>query len=272
MRRHGSPVLKVLASQPMEWDADTYQTFRRERELALTDLLARVPLRSPERILDLGCGTGTSTKWLTERFPESAIVAVDSSGRMLAQARTRGLNATWRQAQIETIGVPPSTQLIFANGVMHRVADHRALFPRLVKRLGKGGVFAVQMPFNNRDASHLIAAAVAREGPWSKALKGTDITATPVLELMDYEALLAPLAREIWAWESLYLHRLTGPAPVLEWMRPALRTAVMSKLDDQLAAAFLEVLAEAYAQAYPADAAGVTVFPVRRRFLVIETP
>ena len=46
------------------------------------------------RLLDVGCGTGLSTRALLEVYPEAEIVAVDASAEMLAQARAK----TWPDA------------------------------------------------------------------------------------------------------------------------------------------------------------------------------
>ena len=72
-----------------EWDVALYLKFERERVRAATDLLARVPLKSPRRVVDLGCGPGASTHLLATRFPEAEVIGVDSSERMLATAKAR---------------------------------------------------------------------------------------------------------------------------------------------------------------------------------------
>ena len=41
------------------------------------------------RLLDIGCGTGLSTRALVETYPEAEIVAADASAEMLAQARAK---------------------------------------------------------------------------------------------------------------------------------------------------------------------------------------
>jgi trans-aconitate 2-methyltransferase len=254
----------------MDWDPDTYQTFRRERELALADLLSHLPPRTPGMIVDLGCGTGTSTSWLARRFPDATIIAVDPSPRMLDHARLRGLRAVWREGAIETFDIPDATEMVFANGSLHRAPAHRTLLPRLVRAMGVGGVLAVQMPYNHQDPCHSILLDVAREGPWRQALAGIEEAGSPVLELAEYRGLLDPICTSVCAWETVYLHRLTGPAPVLEWMRPSLRSITSSRLAEDLAAGFLEELSRAYARAYPPDPTGATLFPVRRRYIVAE--
>ena len=46
------------------WDADLYLRFANERTQPAIDLLARVALAAPARVIDLGCGPGNSTALL----------------------------------------------------------------------------------------------------------------------------------------------------------------------------------------------------------------
>jgi malonyl-CoA O-methyltransferase len=53
------------------------------------------PIRvDPARVLDLGCGTGSSLDALARRFPRAELLAIDFSPAMLHRARQRG---TWFQ-------------------------------------------------------------------------------------------------------------------------------------------------------------------------------
>jgi len=65
-----------------------------EREmLAMT--CSRADLRDGQQILELGCGWGSLTLWMAERFPRSRVLAVSNSAPqreyVLARARERGL-------------------------------------------------------------------------------------------------------------------------------------------------------------------------------------
>jgi cyclopropane-fatty-acyl-phospholipid synthase len=55
----------------------------------------RAELRDGQRILELGCGWGSLTLWMAERFPNARITGVSNSGsqreHILAQAAARGL-------------------------------------------------------------------------------------------------------------------------------------------------------------------------------------
>ncbi|MEM6840179.1 MAG: methyltransferase domain-containing protein [Cyanobacteria bacterium P01_C01_bin.120] len=51
---------------------------------------------SPRRILDLGCGTGTTTLMLKQRFPQAEVMGIDLSPQMLVMATHKA-----REAQLE---------------------------------------------------------------------------------------------------------------------------------------------------------------------------
>lgn len=66
-------------------------------------------LRSqPRRILDLGCGTGSTTLQLKQRFPEAEVIGLDLSPDMLVMAQYKsshaGLAIEWRHGMAEATG------------------------------------------------------------------------------------------------------------------------------------------------------------------------
>jgi trans-aconitate 2-methyltransferase len=129
------------------WDARSYDRFEAERSRPSRELIARVPLREPGRILDLGCGSGLSTLELARAFPGAEIVGVDVSADMLAAAAKRLPGASFVQGDaggFDSAGF----DLVFANAVFHWVPRHLAAISRLARALPQGGVLAFQMPDN----------------------------------------------------------------------------------------------------------------------------
>jgi trans-aconitate 2-methyltransferase len=51
------------------WDPATYLRFGDERSRPFADLLARVDAEAPRSVVDLGCGPGTLTSTLVDRWP-----------------------------------------------------------------------------------------------------------------------------------------------------------------------------------------------------------
>ncbi|MGB3637415.1 MAG: methyltransferase domain-containing protein [Rivularia sp. (in: cyanobacteria)] len=59
----------------------------------------------PRRILDLGCGTGSTTIMLKQAFPDAEVIGLDLSPYMLLRSfhksQTAGLNIEWQQGNAE---------------------------------------------------------------------------------------------------------------------------------------------------------------------------
>ncbi len=83
-------------------DAPQYLRFERERTQGCVDLARRVELESPARIVDLGCGPGTSTAILKARWPGARLTGIDSSPEMLARARTADPEIEWLAGDMGT--------------------------------------------------------------------------------------------------------------------------------------------------------------------------
>jgi cyclopropane-fatty-acyl-phospholipid synthase len=70
-------------------------TLNEAEEAALADTCAHAGLADGQRVLELGCGWGSLSLWMAERYPNSTITAVSNShgqrGHIEAQARARGL-------------------------------------------------------------------------------------------------------------------------------------------------------------------------------------
>jgi len=82
---------------------------------------------------------------------------------------------------------------------------------------------------------------------------------------------LAGLGCEVDAWETTYLHVLTGPDPVFTWVSGTGARPTLQALPDDLRPRFEAEFRARLAAAYPERAYGV-VLPFRRVFVVARTP
>lgn len=132
------------------WDANQYNKFAAERSRPFVDLLAQVH-RGPDdtrHIVDLGCGPGTLTRQLAERWPEVRVVGIDNSPEMLAKAQPLAIpgRLDFVQADLSQWSPPQPVDFIFSNAALHWIDYHAALLTRLAGWLAPSGTLAVQMP------------------------------------------------------------------------------------------------------------------------------
>jgi trans-aconitate 2-methyltransferase len=251
-----------------QWDPAVYLQFDDERTRPAADLLARVPLRNCDRIVDLGCGPGNSTRLLASRFPGAAIVGVDASADMLAEARSSGVQAQWQQADFDTWMPTVPAELMYANAAFQWSDNPVALTTRLFSTLSAHGVLAIQVPQNFDQPSHVEIRAAVETGPWAAKLRSARHYDPGFAKAADYARALADAGATLDVWTTEYLHRLDGPDPVFRWLSGTGLRPFVQRLDGAERDAFEAAVRVRLARAYPAERDGRTLFPFRRLFVV----
>ena len=251
-----------------DWNAAQYLRFEADRTRPAADLLARIPDGSIEHIADLGCGPGNSTELLRDRFPRAAIIGVDSSEDMLAEARSRLPRVAFEKADIVQWRADKPFDLIFANAVMQWVPDHIGLMVRLMSALAPGGCLAVQMPDNLDQPSHALMRKVAEQEPFNAMLASAAAARGRIGDFVDYYAALAPVSAEIDVWRTTYVHALNGPDAIVDWVAGTGLRPYLAPLAPDDKRAFLARYREQIAAAYPPLADGRTLLPFPRLFVV----
>jgi trans-aconitate 2-methyltransferase len=255
----------------MSWDPAIYSAFAQPRLRPALDLLARIHVADPLRVVDLGCGTGNVTRLLAARWPQAQVIGVDSSPEMLSAARQGAEAVEYVQDDMGAWTAESPVDVLFSNAALHWLGGHGALFPRLLSMVTPGGVLAVQMPHNHYAASHTLMAEAAEAGPWRHVLAPL-AGRFPVFEPSFYYDLLAPLAASVDIWETEYLHVLEGEAPVVAWTMGTALRPLLAALDGNSAwtEGFLAEYGRRIAAAYAPRADGKTLLPFRRLFLVAK--
>ncbi len=251
------------------WDPDVYLTFADQRARPFYDLLSRVAAERPRRVVDLGCGAGNLTLQLSRRWPDAVIEALDDAPEMVAAARERGVDATI--GDVRSWRAHPETDVVVSNAVLHWVPEHAELMARWAGQLAGGCWLAVQLPGNFETPSHAAIRAVARQEPFAEMLSDNSFGVGAVVQPPDYYAdLLIGAGCVVDAWETTYLHQLTGEHPVLDWITGTALRPVRERLSDEHWQQFRDELIPLLADAYPLRSDGVTFFPFRRVFVVAK--
>jgi len=129
-------------------------------EAAMLELTSRrARLEDGQRILELGCGWGSLSLWMAERYPAARITAVSNSRdqRLFIEARARekGLG----NLQVITADMnafqPPETGFdrVLSVEMFEHMRNHEALMSRIASWLRPGGLLFVHV-FVHRDATY----------------------------------------------------------------------------------------------------------------------
>ncbi|MEU3251315.1 trans-aconitate 2-methyltransferase [Streptomyces sp. NPDC006997] len=254
------------------WDPAQYLRHAGHRARPFVDLLARVPdlPGDPPVVADLGCGPGNATALLADRWPGARVTGYDNSPEMLARGRADHPRLAFAEADARTwTPAPGSHGLIISNATLQWVPGHVDRFADWIAALVPGGTLAFQVPGNFDAPSHRLMRELTGSARWrdrlATALRHDDAVHTPEA----YLAHLTALGCAVDAWETTYVHLLTGDDPVLDWVKGTGLRPVLAALGDdpQAREAFLAEYRAALRAAYPAGRYG-TPFPFRRVFAV----
>lgn len=255
------------------WDPTQYQKFTRERTRAFHDLVAQVRCQRVGSVADLGCGPGTMTRVLAERWPNASVVGVDTSPQMLAEARSLAIPGRLRFEEGDLATWQPSAplDLLVCNAALHWAKDHAGVLASWSAMLSPGGVLAVQMPYAFRTPSHRLIDETAREPRWADRLAGAGLKEDCVHPLRWYIRRLQKLGLEVNAWKTTYYHVLMGDDPVLELFKGSALRPLLERLEPNEADTFLQEVAGRLRAAYP-KRDGTTLLPFPRIFFVATRP
>jgi cyclopropane-fatty-acyl-phospholipid synthase len=129
-----------------------------DAEAQMLDLtVQRAQIRDGDRILELGCGWGSLTLFMAERFPASRIVAVSNSHSqrkyIRARARARQLhNVEVLTSDINTLDLDETFDRIVSVEMFEHVRNYGRLFEQLERWLAPDGRVFVHIFAHHRHA------------------------------------------------------------------------------------------------------------------------
>ena len=160
---------------------------------------------------------------------------------------------------------PEQVDVLVSNATLQWVPDHLELLPRLVERVSPGGWFAFQVPGNFDEPSHTIRRDLAAEERYAGYTAGVAVPDSQ--DPATYLEVLTAAGCAVDAWETTYLHVLTGDDPVFTWVSGTGARPTLEALPPGLREEFEEEFRVRLRAAYPRHDYGV-LLPFRRVFVV----
>lgn len=251
-----------------DWSAAQYLKFENERTQPARDLLSRVLLSSPKRIVDLGCGPANSTSVLKARYPNATITGLDSSPDMINKAKSILPEVEFEVADLSTWTTDDKVDLFFSNAVFQwlKGPDRIAVIKRLLESQNQGTVFALQVPDNLDQPSHMLMHEAAASGPWKAKLAGVQRDGFQSPQEL-YDA-VKPFAGAVDIFETSYYHSLESHEAIIEWVKGTGLKPFLDPLDEEEKRGFLEQYLKKLRGAYPVSVDGKVLLKYPRLFMV----
>jgi trans-aconitate 2-methyltransferase len=250
------------------WDPQLYLRFASERTQPAADLLNRIRLEHPARMIDVGCGPGNSTAMLRQRWPEATIIGLDNSPEMLAAAKQTYPAEQWLLADAGSWQADRPFDLVFSNAALQWLPNHETLFPQLLAQVAPAGALAVQIPAHYASPLHMVVHEVAQSPTWQHLMDRPRQALTHRQPAFYYQV-LRPHAAQIDIWETEYYHVVESAEQIVAWFRgTGLRPFLEALESDSHRLEFEQQVLEGYVQAYPSQPDGRILFPFRRLFVI----
>jgi ubiquinone/menaquinone biosynthesis C-methylase UbiE len=146
---HGIERGYLTIGAAVSYDPITQYALPPSEKLVRQSLIEAIRVK-PRRILDLGCGTGSTTLLLKQAFPHADVIGLDLSPYMLVvaeqKAQQAGLDISWRHGNAEATGFPDSSfDLVTASLLFHETppAIAQSILRESTRLLMPGGEVAI---------------------------------------------------------------------------------------------------------------------------------
>ncbi len=247
------------------WNPDVYLAFADHRGRPFFDLLSRVAAEAPRRVVDLGCGPGNLTETL--------------SGALARRRSSQGWDSLAGDGRRGHANAGSGRQRRGDRRVDHRTGHRRgdlqrgaavgARAPRAVGALGRSTGLRVRGS-RSRCPATSTRPRTRRYARWHGASRSPMRCAicrggTPMWSAhpSSTPGLLTDAGCAVDAWETTYVHELTGETPVLDWITGTALTQVKERSDrTRVAASTGEEIIPMLAAGLPAARRRAHLLPV----------
>ena len=249
-----------------EWNSKQYLKFEIERTQPAIDLANRITVRSPKKIVDIGCGPGNSTAVLKKIFNASYVLGVDNSQNMIDAAKEKHCDIDFKlynaSRNLSTLG--NDFDIVFSNACIQWVPNHQKLIPEMLNLLKSSGMLLVQTPMNEASPIQLVLAEMIKSEKWIKKFPNPRKSFN--LSPGEYFDLLNSCATEFSMWETDYYHTLDSHQAIIDWCKSTALRPFLNCLTDDKKIEFEREIHEKILPLYPTQVNGSVIFKFKRFF------
>ena len=152
------------------WDATLYDRSFGFVSAFATDMVDLLAPQRGERIVDLGCGTGTLTATIAARGAD--VIGIDGDAAMVDRARALHPALVFEHADGRDFAIEGSADAVFSNAALHWMKEPERAIACVARALRPGGRFVAEMGAhrNVRIITDALYRALAEEGVSAEAV------------------------------------------------------------------------------------------------------
>lgn len=251
-----------------DWNPELYLRFNQERTQPAIDLLNRIAVEAPQKVLDVGCGPGNSTQVLAQRWPDADILGIDNSAAMIGKAQADYPQAKWQVMAAQQIRAVNEFDVIFSNAVIHWIPDHASLFNTLIAALTDKGILAIQMPLYHEMPVYGLVDQL-----YNELFPASPFASDRTFHFHSadyYYDLLTQMPCHFSLWETSYFHVMADHDQILTMIKSTGLKPYLDEIQgDAQKAAFERAVLHRLPTIYKKQRDGQVLFPFKRLFLLI---
>lgn len=249
-----------------DWNSEQYLKFKAERTRPSIDLVNRINIENPKRIIDIGCGPGNSTAQLKKRYPNAYILGVDYSENMIEKAKSSydDMDFMLFDATKDFEKLDGKFDIVFSNACIQWVPNHKKLLKNMMDILNQNGILAVQIPAQHEMPIHTIVETVTTNNRWKDKIKNSRNFYTLAEE--EYFNILSDISADFSMWKTIYHHRLPSQQSIVEWYKSTGLKPYLEQLTDIDKTEFEEDILNEVKKSYSVQSNGEVIFKFHRLF------
>lgn len=254
-----------------DWNPNIYLKFSKERTQPAIDLVNKIELIKPKRILDIGCGPGNSTIILKQKWPEAEIIGIDSSEAMIKEAKEKNPEIEFKcmdaTSELLTLGM---FDLIFSNAALQWFPHQKQQIRTWFNQINKNGVLAFQVPNTATMPMYIQLKELIKKPNWINDFKTLSNT-YKVHSVEYYYNSLCLETSSINIWKSEYVHIMKEVHEIIEWhTATGLRPYLDCLETKEKLATFLSDYEDNLEKVYNKEKDGRILFSFPRLFMIAK--